>query len=126
MRAALRKQWGKNAHTQYLMEILDDGLYHWFEGTLFPSEKYHPQYHDLILRQEEIGWGQLLYGRFSQEWNRCQYRYLRENGYAVSNNTHGSKWLMGFIHTIWEHVQKEWDTRNKARHGEDPQTQASL
>jgi hypothetical protein len=79
----------------------------------------------LIASQSAIGWGQLLYGRFSKHWNLVQYNYLRARGRKIDVTSHGPAWLMKFVHTIWHHVQEEWDSRNKSRHGDTAEEQSA-
>jgi len=125
LRAALRKQWHPTSDAPCLIDILDDGLHHWFNDTPFPAEKYPDKYQELIMRQGQIGWGQLLYGRFSSQWSKCQVRFRQEMGLAESSRSHGPTWLMQFIRIIWNHVHQEWITRNKAKNGEDSETRTA-
>jgi hypothetical protein len=125
LRAQVRKLWSINRDEPHLSDILEAGLYHWLRGEPFPAHQFpHHHLQQLITSQEAIGWGQLLYGRFSEHWNLVQYNHLRATGRVVDHRSQGSAWLMRFIHTIWNRVQEEWDTRNKARHGVSQEDQA--
>jgi hypothetical protein len=42
------------------MDILINGLTHWFADTAFLKEDYPDSYHALIIQQEQLGWHQIL------------------------------------------------------------------
>mmetsp|Transcript_27570 Transcript_27570/g.51734 ORF Transcript_27570/g.51734 Transcript_27570/m.51734 type:complete len:102 (+) Transcript_27570:16-321(+) len=46
LQAVLRKQWHPTSDAPYLVDILDDGLHHWFNVTPFPAEKYPDKYQE--------------------------------------------------------------------------------
>jgi hypothetical protein len=114
LRTQVRQLWKRNFDEPHLEDILDAGLHSWLRDEPFPSHQFpQPHLQELIASQDAIGWGQLLYGRFSQHWNHVQYNYLRSKGRKVDMTSHGPACLMKFIHMIWHHVQDEWDLRNK-------------
>jgi ribonuclease HI len=105
-----------------LTRILLDGLRKWLADQPFLSTDYPLMYQEMIRKQAAAGWNQLFLGRFVKEWIQFQEHSLS----TISNrkpNQSGSTWLQGIITIIWKHVHKEWETRNKARHGHDPETQ---
>jgi hypothetical protein len=61
------------------MEILINGLYHWFHNTAIPKYTYLAQYHSLINQQEKLGWHQLLLGRFGNLWSALQNSHLQHS-----------------------------------------------
>jgi hypothetical protein len=62
---AIRKRCENIPTRPYLMDILIDGLTHWFTDTAFLKEDYLDSYHALIGQQDQLGWYQILLGRFS-------------------------------------------------------------
>jgi hypothetical protein len=51
------------------MEILLDGLQHWFHDTHFQKYTYPDHYHPLIDQLEQLGWQLLFLGRFGTLWS---------------------------------------------------------
>ncbi len=66
---AIRKRCEYIPTRPYLMEILLDGLQHWFHDTPFQKYTYPDHYHPLIDQQEQLGWQQLFIGRFGTLWS---------------------------------------------------------
>eukprot|EP00957_Ditylum_brightwellii_P184193 14029742-Ditylum_brightwellii.AAC.1 len=64
----------------------------------------------LIHHQGEIGWTQVLYGRFASEWVNVQHRYDYKSKRGYSNDP---KQLRQLIHEIWTFAAKRWASRNK-------------
>jgi hypothetical protein len=105
-----------------LTKILIDGLRKWLADQPIHAIQYPQQYRNMIIKQTAAGWNQIFLGRFVKEWVEFEEATLN----TISNRKpkqSGSTWLQGIITIIWNHVQKEWETRNKARHGHDPETQ---
>jgi hypothetical protein len=82
--------------------------------TMHPILDFEP-YYDLIQEQEEIGWKQLLLGRYGITWDRCQRRYL-ENKYQ-KNITGEPKWIRNIIRETWRYQKARWKSRNEELHG---------
>jgi hypothetical protein len=105
-----------------LTKILIDGVRKWLADQPIHAIHYPPQYRSMIVKQTAAGWNQIFLGRFVKEWIGFQEDSLR----TISNRKtkqSGTVWLQGIITIIWQHVSKEWETRNKARHGHDAATQ---
>ena len=62
-----------------LCELMMDGLRQWFDSSdndiTFCPDDYHPTMRQIILQQNQIGWAQVLLGRFSVAWEYQQRRY---------------------------------------------------
>ena len=67
------------------------------------------RYQLLVSRQARVGWEQLLYGRFVQEWAVCDKQETADG--------RGRAWVAGLIMLIWKAVHNAWIVRNGARHG---------
>ena len=99
------------------MDILIDGLTHWFANTAFLKEDYPALYHRLIEQQEHLGWHQILLGRFSTLWCDLQNSHLRRSP-STGGKHSGTSWILSMILTIWTEVQSHWEVRNKVKHGD--------
>mmetsp|Transcript_7964 Transcript_7964/g.12630 ORF Transcript_7964/g.12630 Transcript_7964/m.12630 type:complete len:83 (-) Transcript_7964:177-425(-) len=74
-------------------------------------------------RQQEIVLMRVSYlGACTKSYSVNKKRY-QTRLVLTSACTTGTKWLMKFVCTVWDHVQKEWATWNRSRFGEDPQAQ---
>jgi hypothetical protein len=69
-----------NCH-HLLQDILVTGIHNWIHGLPFvPSHQYPSDWQEwLIDSQSQIGWKQLLLGRFSVKWLEFQDQHLRIN-----------------------------------------------
>jgi hypothetical protein len=81
------------------MEILLDGLHHWFHVTPFPKYTYPDHYHPLIDQQEQLGLQQLFLGRFSTLWSNLQNSHLRHSPTADGKHS-GTFWILSMTLTI--------------------------
>jgi hypothetical protein len=100
------------------MDILIDGLTHWFANTAFFKEDYPESYHALIGQQEELGWHQILLSQFSTLWCDLQNSHLRFSP-STDGKHSGTSWILSMILTIWTEVQSQWEVRNKVKHGDN-------
>jgi hypothetical protein len=73
------------AHQPITQEILEE---------LHPIIDFSP-YSELLSEQDEIGWNQLLLGRYGIKWDQCQRRYL-ENKHQKPI-TGEPKWIRNVI-----------------------------
>jgi hypothetical protein len=78
------------------------------------------------LSQSQIGWKQLLLGRFSVKWLEYQAQHLRINKIPFTNFNHGAVWLSTLIIKIWNHCYTLWESRNKDKHGHDTETASAV
>jgi hypothetical protein len=60
-----------------LANIMIDGLFHWFRQTPQTPQSISPTYDELMISQGQIGWSQLLLGRWSREWATLQTKYYQ-------------------------------------------------
>jgi hypothetical protein len=91
-------------------------------------EELHPiidfaPYSELLTEQEEIGWKQILLGRYGITWDRCQRRYL-ENKYQ-KGITGEPKWIRNVIRATWKYQKARWLARNEELHGKGTGTNSS-
>ena len=93
------------AHQPITQEILED---------LHPIIDFSP-YSELLLEQDEIGWNQLLLGRYGIKWDQCQRRYL-ENKHQKPI-TGEPKWIRNVIRETWKYQKARWSARNEELHG---------
>jgi hypothetical protein len=107
-----------------LADIVTEGLNHWFHQTPQPPRPLTPTYADLITSQTNIGWNQLLLGRWSIHWITLQSAYLQRNSIQFTPQNHSTGWLSSIIKLIWTHCHDEWLTRNAALHGLDKSTRS--
>jgi hypothetical protein len=87
--------------------------HNWIHGLPFPTHQYPPDWQELINSQSQIGWKQLLLGRFSVKWLEYQAQHLQINKIPFTNSNHGPLWLNTLIIRIWNHCYGLWESRNK-------------
>jgi hypothetical protein len=102
--AAIRKRCEYIPTRPYLMEILLDGLHHWFHDTPFPKYTCLDHYHPLIDQQEQLGWQQLFLGRLRTLWSHHQNSHLRHSPTTDGKHS-GTSWILSMALTIWMEVQ---------------------
>jgi hypothetical protein len=86
------------------MEILLDGLHHWFLDTPFPKYTHPDHYHPLIDQKEQLGWQQLFLGRFGTLWSDLQNSHLWHSPMTDGKHS-GTSWILSMTLTIWTEVQ---------------------
>jgi hypothetical protein len=112
-----------NCH-HLLQDILVTGIHNWIHGIPFPTHRYPPDWQGLIDSQSQIGWKQLLLGRFSVKWLEYQEQHLRINKKPFTNCNHGPLlWLSTLIIRTWNHCYSLWESRNKDKHGYDTESE---
>lgn len=122
---ALRKHSEKTDTDPLLQEMMLEGIFRWLRHRPYPSLRsaFSASYNELFQRQADIGWEQLLYGRWSVQWRELQYQYLQQNNIAITKYNHGTPWLNGHIKLIWNQLYAAWELRNKDLHGKDEHMQ---
>jgi hypothetical protein len=80
--------------------------------------KLTDKYKKIENEQSEIGWNQLVYGRFSKAWSE---EYNNE-----TETADGEKWVSMNIIKIWKHISKRWDSRCELVHSESEEAQLEL
>jgi hypothetical protein len=99
-----------------------DGLRQWFDSsdndiTLCPDD-YHPTMQQ-ILQQNQIGWAQVLLGRFSAAWGYQQRRYQLTQRGEDDDGSQTSAWQANVILMLWEQWYELWKQRNREVHGHE-------
>lgn len=79
---------------------------------------------NLILRQNAIGWRNILRGRFSHEWQRIQNDYFMKHRRKAAYKRTGARWQQKLITVIWELWYALWEIRNGEVHGTTEATRA--
>jgi len=64
-----------------------------------------------------IGWKHIFCGRFVSEWRTLQDAHLQTVPEKEKHHK-GSTWVTGITQILWEHMRKNWNSRNEARHGQ--------
>ena len=106
------------------MDILQDGIRHYFHSTHIQKEKYPLGYHDLIKTQTALGWGQLFKARWSKHWAIRQDEY--GNKQSEKNATNGSQWVYNTGQKFLKSWLELWQLRNEERHGQDREQQEAF
>jgi hypothetical protein len=65
---ALQKAHNTNETDPQILDILIDGIDHWFQGIPFNRGRYLRRYHPLIQSQSALGWRQVFNGHLACEW----------------------------------------------------------
>jgi hypothetical protein len=73
----------------------------------------------VIAEQTQIGWQQLMRGRFSAQWAILQDKYYRMHKADPRKKT-GGIWVKRIILFLWKRVELAWRARNDSLHGVDP------
>ena len=122
LRQDLRRFFDTSTTNPKLVDLLINGLHHWIHNTASPPTAPSERYTPLVTSQAEIGWDQLVFGRWSSQWRQLQYDYLQQQRIAPTLQNHGIGWTTKIITIIWTHFHAEWKTRNSALHGFDQTT----
>ena len=97
------------------------------KASRFGKEPEFDQQNSTLVRlaaaQKAIGWKQLIFGRWSQQWGLA-YVDLWKEAQKKSSNTHNifppvsaEEWISSNIVIIWHTFQAIWTQRNEAKHG---------
>jgi hypothetical protein len=100
-----------------LANIVIDELFHWFRETPQTPQSIYDE-----LSQGQIGWSQLLLGRWSREWATLQSKYLQRTNSIFTSQNYGTFWLSSLIQLIWTGCYDEWINQNNVLHGHNQQT----
>ena len=99
--------------------ILKDALQQWFDAQPITFPLLPTIFHKLIRDQTNIGWEQLFYGRFSNEWSSLQEEHYETTDHRPTR-LNGSSWTSGLIQRVWHHLHLAWLQRNSDAHGITP------
>ena len=100
-----------------LLTLLLQGLSSWLNQTFFDTSGTPPRYCQLLLEQHEIGWHQLLMGRFSLQWARLQQTHL--SAQQPIKGRSGDRWTSQMATLLLRAWLDLWELRNQDRHGKD-------
>ena len=98
------------------------------DGPVQINEAEYPeQMYSLIRQQQQIGWTQILVGRFSTQWGFLQACYEKgdiaeSRGILSHQGSFDGQWTAKMIQVIWEWWRKVWGSRNADLHGHDTTT----
>ena len=96
-----------------LHTILYKTLEAWMEDSELDFDAdYEACYKRLIDQQEKVGWNQLWFGRFVEDWRFIQDEYLQLHPHMKDKKRSGQIWVTGATEISWEHVHSCWLTRN--------------
>jgi hypothetical protein len=109
-----------------MQDILITGIHHWLHQLPFPTHCFPHHWQELITSQANIGWKQLLLGRFSTNWTAFHLRHLQQNHLTITDFNHGTIWLSKMITIIWNHCHNLWESRKNDTHGDDSETQKKI
>jgi len=116
----LREACDRTDVSEPMIQILVDGLYHELDDCQMENTTSHPDnLQQLIAEQNNIGWDQLLYSRFTLQWTVKQYRHLVNSKIEVTRKNSGTGWIRMLIKIIWTNINLVWIERNLVRHGKD-------
>jgi hypothetical protein len=112
-----------DTHPQ-LQQLLLEAMYHIIRGipeppAPFPFEDFGLP--EVYAAQRDIGWEQLLLGRFSKAWATIQDDHL---GPRATKTKNGQAWVTTVIDLIFKEWFQLWETRNQERHGKDKTAKA--
>ena len=93
--------------------LLEDKLRAVLDGTTPSAIIAHPSLEEIELQQNQIGWDQLMRGRFGWAWN-CNAR--TQPGKQGSTKQDWTTEVISFIFDQW---WKLWESRNQDQHGLD-------
>lgn len=68
---------------------------------------YTSPYNQLVLRQTQVGWHQLLLGRFVTDWADLQDDHISPHSIANKKARTGSQWVVQVIDFLWDYIIKD-------------------
>jgi hypothetical protein len=103
-----------------IRQALNKSIQSWMNATddveyCVNTTIYHNDVRQAIRQQNEIGWRQVINGRFSIEWSRIQDDYYARPRLQKRNNDRrsGHRWQIKLIQLIWTEWDKLWKIRNE-------------
>jgi hypothetical protein len=88
-----------------------------------PSAHRDPSFRILVDSQNDIGWPQMLRGRFSHHWVQLQQDHIDHDDEVSSLKFTGQRWLQKVLHHVWTHLCMAWTLRDADLHGIDAANQ---
>jgi hypothetical protein len=98
-----------------LLDILQEGLLHFFRDEKIDSTPYPLRYQQLLTQQLAIGWNHFVRGKFSEEWRYLQQQYCTRYHCIMDNKQ--KQWLSQLLRKMWSRDHDLWLAHNDDRHG---------
>lgn len=106
-----------------LIDLLMDFFEYYFADSKVECARHPEWLHPLIVSQDNIGWEQMFFGRFSKKWSECHETSLRKRSLPIDQTNSGLTLIRRLTLVIWKCAHGEWEVRNKDRHGESSEEQ---
>ena len=107
----------------FLVQSMLKGLYAWMRALSLPHislkrTSVHKKVREAYYEQAELGWDNLLRGRFHKSWKAAKSGIQVSRGKAISPK------MQNLIKLLWDAAAAMWKARNKMGHGttEDART----
>jgi hypothetical protein len=97
-----------------LIEIMLGGLEAEFTANTMSNTYQSQKYIELVQDQSDIGWHNVMKGRFSYKWDECQQSYLVS---IKDKNKKTGKWSATVISFLFSKWFELWKIRNSHHHG---------
>jgi hypothetical protein len=98
-----------------LLDVFDALIY----GKPLDTIPIDPTVMDVAEAQAEVGWHQILKGRFVKQWSLAHDKYL---GSRSTKQQNGGTWITKVITAWFQQWLDLWKIRNEDRHGRDEAT----
>jgi hypothetical protein len=92
------------------------------ENIFAMADGLGPQYKQMAMEQDAIGWRRFMEGMISKEMRTIQYEYYHGQGSWLSS----TRWAKGLILKLLETTHRQWIHRNMQMHDNVSGTQATL
>ena len=102
-------------------ELLREALYRVVHQQPLDDMAIPEGMEEIATSQSEIGWNQMLKGRFSILWKQHHQQHLGTNATKKKN---GNTWVVSLASFMFQQWWLLWESRNQDRHGRDQQTAA--
>jgi hypothetical protein len=100
--------------SQLLFEAIQAGR----NGTQVDYSQLSTEIRRVAQAQESIGWQQVLFGRFSQQWGLVyEELWKRKHGDGGSAPLAAEVWIAQVIKIIWKTILSTWKLRNEDKFG---------
>jgi hypothetical protein len=97
-----------------LQQLFLDAMDAMIQGKPLNSIPIDPAVAHVATAQAQVGWHQLLKGRFVHQWSETQAKYL---GSEATNRNNGQTWLTRVITGWFNEWLLLWNSRNEDLHG---------
>jgi hypothetical protein len=101
---------------QLYLDALDALLY----NKPLESIPFDPSVEEVAKAQAQIGWHQIMSGRFATQWQQSHNKYL---GNKTTSRNNGTTWATTMIEAGLQQWLNLWKQRNEDRHGQDEETE---